>query len=289
MKKYTLIYLIAANIALFSCKPEQIEKSELPDVPAASFTITAGKDANHLILTNTTPGAFMFQWELGNGAKSTQPSFEAYFPLKGTFVVTLNAFSKGGISTARQTVTIQEDDTNACSGNIALLSDCSSKIWKLKPSSGSLTVGTPGLTTVYWANTDADVSARSCAFNDEFKFTSKGVFEYDNKGDFWADTDGAGNIIPSGSGITAGCNPSAAWKAPFDVWSSGKHSYAVSGDKLTLNGEGAWMGLYKVGTSSEVSSPQKSVEFKIIEISKTKLVIAAIYPSLEWRFTYESK
>lgn len=288
MKRYFLAVL--AYTAIFSgCTPEQDEKITLPEVPEASFSITPGKDANHVLLKNTTPGAFMSQWELGNGTKSTAANLEAYYPLKGTFEVTLYAFNKGGYSTTRKTVTIAQDDANACSGNIALLSDCSQKVWKLKPSAGSLTVGTPGLTTVYWANSDADVSARSCAFNDEFKFTSKGVFEYDNKGDFWADTDGSGSVIPAGSGISPGCNPSSAWKAPFDVWGSGKHTFSVNGDKLTLNGEGAWMGLYKVGTNAEVGSPQKSVEFKIIELSKTKLVIAAVYSSLEWRFTYESK
>ncbi|MFZ4542898.1 MAG: PKD domain-containing protein [Saprospiraceae bacterium] len=289
MKKYFLLTFVAIASLFTACKPEVDDKIELPAPPTPSFSVAPGKDANHLLLSNSTAGAFMFQWDLGNGTKSDQASVEAYYPFKGEFEVTLVAFNKGGYGTTKQKVTINQDDPNSCSGIVALLSDCKEKVWKLKPAAGSMTVGTPGLTTVYWANSDKDVLERACHFNDEFKFTSKGVFEYDNKGDFWGDADGNGNIIPAGSGIPLGCNPSSAWKAPYTVWGSGKHKYNATADKLILTGEGAWMGLYKIGTSAEVGTPQQSVEFKIIEVSKTKLVIAAVYAALEWRFTYEAK
>ncbi len=283
MKKiFYLLFILALG-----CKPQEDEKITLPAPPVASFTYKAGKDANHVILTNTTPDAFLSQWDLGNGSKSEQSTFEGYFPFKGEFEVTLTAFNKGGFGTAKQKITITQDDPNACSGAVALLSGCSTRTWKLKPDVGAMTVGTPGLTTIYWASPITEVAGRPCHFNDEFKFTSKGIFEYDNKGDFWGDADGNGNIIPAG-GPKVGCNDAAAWKAPFNVWGSGKHKYSVSGNKLTLDGEGAWMGLYKVGTNAEINTPQKSVTFTIIELTDKKLVIAAVYSALEWRFTYEA-
>jgi PKD repeat protein len=270
---------------LLSCEPQQDEKIELPTAPTATFAYKAGKDANHIILKNTTAGAFLTQWDLGNGTKSTEAEFEAYFPYKGEFEVTLTAFNKGGHGTATQKISIAQDDPNACFGAIALLSDCSEKTWKLKPAAGSLTVGTPGLTQVYWAISDADVATRACAYNDEYKFTSKGVFQYDNKGDFWGDADGNNNPIPAGIGVKVGCNAASALKAPFDVWGSGTHKFSATNDQLTLSGKGAWMGLYKVGTNAEVTEPQSSVTYKIIKLTKTELVIAAVYASLEWRFT----
>lgn len=283
MKK--IFYFI--SILFFACTPQEDEKPELPAAPTASFSYKAGKDANHIVLTNTTPGAFLYQWDLGNGTKSNEASFEAYFPNKGDYEVTLTAFNKGGHGSATQKITIIQDDPNACFGNLKLLSDCGTKTWKLKPAAGALTVGTPGLTQVYWANSDADVAARVCAFNDEYKFTSKGVFEYDNKGDFWGDADGNGNPIPSS--VKVGCNAATAWKAPYDVWGSGTHKFSVTNDQLTLVGKGAWIGLYKVGTSSEVTEPQSSVSYKIIKLTQTELVIAAVYQNLEWRFALESK
>lgn len=287
MKKIHIIYAILAIFV--SCTPQEDEKITLPNPPTASFTYKAGKDANHIILTNTTPDAFLFQWNLGNGTKSEQATFEGYFPYKGEYEVSLVAFNKGGYGTTKQKITISQDDPNACSGAIALLSNCSKRTWKLKPDVGAMTVGTPGLTTVYWASPISEVAGRPCHFNDEFIFDSKGGFEYDNKGDFWGDADGNGNLIPAGGGPKVGCNDASAWKAPYNVWGSGKHKYSVTGDQLTLDGEGAWMGLYKVGTNGEINTPQKSVVFKIIELTDKKLVIAAVYSALEWRFTYEAK
>jgi PKD repeat protein len=286
MKKIFYLLSICFAIIYTSCKPQVDDKVTLPTPPTASFSISPGKDANHVILTNTTAGAFLSQWDLGNGAKSELQSVEAYYPYKGNFEVTLVAFNSGGFGEAKKTVNITQDDANACSGAVALLSNCSTRTWKLKPEIGCMTVGTPGLTTVYWASPLSEITGRPCHFNDEFKFTSKGEFEYDNKGDFWGDADGNGNIIPAGGGPKVGCNDASAWKAPYTVWGSGKHKYSVVGDQLTLVGEGAWMGLYKVGTNAEVSTPQKSVTFKIIELTDKKLVIAAVYAALEWRFTY---
>ena len=288
MKK--IFYLLSLCVTMFymGCTKDN-EKITLPEPPVASFIYKAGKDANHVILTNTTPEAFLTQWDLGNGTKSEQAIFEGYFPYKGDYEVTLTAFNKGGYGTTKQKITITQDDPNACSGLIALLSNCSSRTWKLKPEVGAMTVGTPGLSQVYWASPISEVTGRPCHFNDEFKFTSKGVFEYDNKGDFWGDADNNGVLIPAGAaGVKIGCNDAAAWKAPLDVWGSGKHKYSVTGDQLTLSGKGAWMGLYKIGTSAEISTPQESVTFKIVELTNKKLVIAAVYPALEWRFTYEA-
>ncbi len=287
MKKINIIYVLL--MFFIACKPQEDEKITLPNPPTASFTYTAGKDANHIILTNTTPDAFLFQWDLGNGTKSEKATFEGYFPYKGEYEVSLVAFNKGGYGSTKQKITISQDDPNACSGAVALLSNCGTRTWRLKPEIGAMTVGTPGLATVYWASPISEVTGRPCHFNDEFTFTSKGGFEYDNKGDFWGDADGNGVIIPVGAGAKVGCNDASAWKAPYNVWGSGKHKYSVAGDQLTLVGEGAWMGLYKVGTNGEINTPQKSVTFKIIELTDKKLVIAAVYSALEWRFTYEAK
>jgi PKD repeat protein len=286
MKKIFIYISLCFAMTYTSCKPQEEEKIALPAAPTASFTFKAGKDANHYVFTNTTPGAFLSQWDLGNGTKSELSTLEGYFPYKGDYEVTLTAFNKGGYGSSKQKITIAQDDPNACFGAVALLSNCSSRTWKLQPEVGAMTVGTPGLTQVYWASPIAEVTGRACHFNDEFKFNSKGEFEYDNKGDFWGDADGNGNIIPAGGGPKVGCNDATAWKAPYNVWGSGKHKYTVAGDQLTLSGDGAWMGLYKVGTNGEVNTPQKSVTFKIIELTDKKLVIAAVYSALEWRFTY---
>ena len=288
MKKIFFYLSLCFTVSFLSCNSKEDDNVELPAPPTVTFTTSPGKDANHIVLTSTTSGAFLFQWDAGNGTKSDKQTVEVYYPYQGEYTVKLIAFNSGGFGEATQTVKISQDDPNACSDTVEKLSNCSTKTWKLKPEEGAMTVGTPGLSTIYWASPLAEVTGRPCHFNDEFKFTSKGEFIYDNKGDFWGDADGNGNIIPAGGGAKVGCNDASAWIAPYTVWGSGKHKFTVVGDQLTLVGKGAWMGLYKVGTSAEISVPQESVSFKIIELTSKKLVIAAIYPALEWRFTYES-
>ena len=55
----------------------------------------------------------------------------------------------------------------------------------------------------WWSSGPGEVTSRSCEFNDEytFHFNAAGTFEYDNKGDFYAD-----GYLGSGS---SGCEPNS--------------------------------------------------------------------------------
>ena len=145
------------------------------------------------------------------------------------------------------------------------------------------------MSTVWWENTEQDLTDRSCHFDDEYIFRINGEFEYDNKGDFWADSDEGGNIYPSDMGITVGCHPSSDWPEQYKAWDSGVHNFSVTDSQLTVSGEGAWIGLYKIGTSGDVLVPQQSITYNIQSISSNRMELVADYGSQIWKITLTSQ
>lgn len=289
MKKIVNL-LVLICLFLYGCTPQQDVAIDLPAPPTAAFDVQPTANPNKVKLINKTPDAFLFKWDLGNGSKGDSSVVEAYFPFKGTYKVTLQAFAKGGFSTTTKDVVIAQDDPSSCAGNIQLLTGCSKKTWKLDPKEGTLKVGPDAsFSTIWWQNGIADVAARSCHFNDEYIFSSSGIFEYDNKGDFWADTDGNGNVTPADLGVSPGCQAATVWPAKYKAWSSGTHRFTVNAKELSVVGTGAWVGLYKVATGAEVTTPQASVTYTIKELTANKLVLLISFGGGFWQFTLVPK
>lgn len=286
MKNYLLIAILI--FAFFGCEPEVEDKIDLGPSPVASFEIENGSTPNLFILKNTTEGAFITQWNVEGIGTANGERVEFEIPFKGDYNVTMTTFNNGGSSSASKMITVTEDDPNSCFGNMQLLTNCDEKVWKLALEPGALNVGA-SLTETWWANSDADLSERDCLFNDEYIFRSNGEFVFDNKGDFWADTDGNGDVWPSDLGLNPGCQSTTDWPSQYAPWGSGSHSFSINNNTLTVVGEGAHLGLYKVGTSAEVASPQSSVALSISEMSENRMVLFADYSGVVWRLTFESE
>jgi len=284
--KYISIFIIA--LCCVACEPQVDVKPDIGAPPNPSFEITQGSTPNEFVLTNTTPDAFLTYWDLGTAGQREGTVVEATLPFMGTYDVTMTTFNKGGSASATQSVTVTQDDPNACFGNFQILTNCLEKTWKLAPEAGAMHVG-PNVYDVWWANSDSDVIDRSCHFDDEYIFREDGTFEYDNKGDFWADSDGDGNVYPPDMAIPVGCHPSSDWPSQYQAWDSGVHSFAVTNNQLTVIGEGAWIGLYKTGTSSDVLVPQQSVTYNIQSINDTRMVLVADYGTQVWKFILTSQ
>lgn len=289
MNVYKFIFwAFGMSFLLTGCDSQQA--IVIPDPPTPSFTVTAKSGAvNTYTLKSTTPEAFIFQWDLGGGTtedghvSANSAETTVYFPNKGSYNIKLSAWGKGGSASVTQVVTVAQDDPNACRGNMALLTNCAEKTWKLANEPGAMLVG-PDLNTVWWGNNQADLTTRACHFNDTYTFTKDGVFRYDNKGDFWADTDGNGAVIPSDLGVGAGCQPASAWPAKYQVWNTATHNFSISDASFQVKGLGAWVGLYKVGEDGEVTAPSSTVTFKIQSITATRMVIYKQYSWGLWKF-----
>lgn len=282
MKPYLPICLIFSLLA--ACQPQIADKSDLGIMPSVSFEIAPGATPNDFVLINTTPGAFLTRWDLGSVGTFTGDSVAVNFSYKGTYEVEMTTFVRAGSGTATQSLTVTQDDPNACENALKLLTGCGSKVWKLAPEPNALHVG-PNLSDTWWGNSTADLTARDCHFDDEYIFSIDGVYTYDNKGDFYADSDANGNVFPPGLGLSVGCHPNTAWPTAYASWGSNVHSFALTSTSLTLVGQGAWIGLYKIGTAGEVAEPQNAVSLSIAELTESRMVLFADYGWGVWRIT----
>ena len=285
MKSIYNFLILAIGLTLVACDPTVEDKTSLGPVPNPSFDILQGEDANNFILKNTTSGAFLTNWVVEGGSELDGEEVSVDLPFMGEYAVTMTTFNQGGSASLTKTITVEQDDASGCVGNMELLTDCGTKTWRLAQEENALHVG-PSLFETWWGNSTGDLSDRACHFNDEYIFSSDGVYEYDNVGDFFADSDPDGNVTPAELGLAVGCHPSSAWPDDFKVWDSNIHSFTITDNQLTVIGEGAWMGLYKVGSNSEVTTPQSSVAFSIESLTEDRMVIYTDYGGLVWRFTF---
>jgi len=281
-------YFLISCFVLISCDPSLDDKTALGDLPSPSFDIIEGSDGNTFTLVNTTPDVFIVNWDIEGVGSLEGEEVDVVISNQGVYLATLTVFNQGGSASTTKSIMVAEDATNPCEGNLELLTDCGTKAWVLAPEAGALHVG-PDLVASFYSNSEDEVTERACQFDDEFIFSEDGTFEYKNNGDFWADSDANGNVTPAELGVSVGCNPSTAWPDSFISWDSAVNSFTIDDNNLRVIGEGAWIGLYKVGTSSEVSTPQSSVTYSISEISAERMVIFADLGEVIWRFTLVKK
>lgn len=291
--KYLQIFGLGVLMAigLTYCNPYQESKIDIGDPAAADFTITADTGMNRYILTASGSEAFLFDWDLGNGASAEGKEVNVFYPQKGDYQVSLTAFSKGGYTSTSKTITVDQDVILPCTGIVEDLTGCTSKSWVLDPAGGSLIVGPPD-GSVWWQADPAVTNDRPCAFNDEFIFFEDGTFEYKTNGDVWVDEEG-GAPWPTDIGLPIGCTDDSNWPAKYADWLSGTFTYLVSENpsdtSITLSGSGAHLGLYKVGDSGTISEPQPSTTYRVVSVSETKLTVQMDFSWGYWRFTFVPK
>lgn len=289
MQKAIFLFLTVVAAFFTACDPQQDDKIDIGLPPdEVTFTIEAGSAPNTYVLKNTTPGAFLFSWEY-NGTTSTGESVEAYFSQKGNYEIQLTVFAKGGSATGSQTLNVPEDAPFDCSTDATLkfLTNCTERVWKLKPAAASLWVGPADGSQTWWSLPEADIAGRPCAFNDEWTFTKDGTMIYDTKGDIWAE---------DYMGFAFECIDQSLLSSAQASWGSGTHAFEVlpgSPAKLKVVGLGAYIGLPKVANGAEVTAPQQSVTYDIIRADQ---VGAGLEMELEvnfgpglWRFILVSQ
>lgn len=284
-------WLLTALIAcLFvACSPDD-EDLKLKKLPAdAAFTISKIDGMVNTYLLEAQVEAAAYQWDTGFGFQGGDKVDTTYFPQAGTYVIKMNAFVQGGMVTAENTVTVAENDPDAgCFGDaLALLTGCGeSQTWVLA-GAGSLLVAPAEGSDVWWSISAGDAETRSCVMNDEYTFFSDGTFVFDSKGDVWVENDS-----PLGLGSGDACADWADLDEVYQPWRGGTHTFEIDGSDLTVNGLGAFLGIYKVfNTDLDEGTPVpvESVKYEIVELTAKKLVVKLVYNGggNKWQFTFK--
>jgi hypothetical protein len=95
--------------AMSACTPESSDKG-LGPLPAASFTAEplAG-NPNKIVVANTTPGGFMFEYADDNNNKSTREKDTLSYFQAGEYTIQFTVFTSGGYAKAVKKVTIAQN------------------------------------------------------------------------------------------------------------------------------------------------------------------------------------
>lgn len=283
IQKYTFLLLLI--IGFTACEPYVEDKIDIGPPPNATFEIISGDTPNDFTLRNTTPDVFITNWEVDGVSKGEGAEIDIFLPIEGTYDVIMTTFNRGGSGRAGEQVIVTMSVENPCFGAMEMLTDCSSKTWTLLQDEAALIVG-PNATDVWWNNSSDDVVGRGCLFNDTYTFTAEGVYIFDSKGDFYADDDGSGNIYPPALGLTVGCQQSDAWPADFAAWDSGTHAFEVTENTLKVVGNGAYLGLYKVGDQQETLEPEDQITYTIDNITEDRLELSMFYGVGVWKMIF---
>lgn len=280
--------IIGGLVLLGSC---EYDVRDLEPKPVASFTVSpVNGQTNTFILNSTSTNAYRFDWDKadGKGYVTGKSTDTVYFADKGDYTVKLFAFGHSGTSETSQVINVTADDPAAQTPH-KLLTGNGSRTWKLADEAGALWIG-PDPNTTWWSSGVGDITARACLFNDEYTFHKDGnTVDFDSKGDFYVDEEG-GNPHPGGM-PAVGCYNNDDIPAQFQDWvKSGSFSFEVAGNKLTLTGTGAHMGLYKAGTPPDAAlgAPAASVTYDILSISSTRMVLHLDYGWGAWKFVYKA-
>ena len=119
--------------------------------------------------------------------------------------------------------------------------------WRLKPDAGALAVGPSASDLSWYQNTAEDVETRSCLFDDFYVFNEDGTFENVLQSETW---------LEAWQGVDEGCG---APIAPHDGSGAYTWSFDDASNKVTITGEGAYLGLAKVHNDGELASPSEVV------------------------------
>lgn len=290
--KYLKISMLFLVLTFVACEPE--EKIEIGTPPQASFSYDF-VDANNVTFKNTTSDEhFIVNWDVESNGTYSDDEIAINFLNAGDYEVKFTVFGKGGSTTKTEIITITQDDPSNCEATLQFLTGCGTKTWSLFSGAGALFVGPDdGTGATWWASAAGDVSLRDCDWNDEYTFKKdNSVFEYDSKGDFWGES--YTGVSPDGCANITDLDASQA------AWGDGTHAFEIilSSDlnvtphKLKVVGNGAFLGLRKAANGAEVTVPQSSVTYDIIdtrtENGKDILEIQVSFGGGLWRFLLES-
>ena len=285
MKKFKHVQLVLvallASALVWSCK----DKNEVEVLSGFSYAVDQA-DFRKVTFTNTSSGYTSVTWDFGDGsATSTEENPVHTYQALGTYTVTLTATgSDNSTNVSSQEITISDPDAE-----LTKLAGIDSKTWKLirvtGPGVWPLEVGPASKDQVWWAmgRDNDEIANRPCIMNDEYTFTRSGQYIYNSNGDFWAE---GGVFSPANlCQETNAANLKGENGEDLSAFGDGTHAFVLTSTptpKLEVKGLGAYIGLPKIGTDSEVKVPQNSVVYDIVKLTDGN--VDTLVLNVDWKF-----
>lgn len=264
--------------------------------PISSFQFEiSDSDWRVVSFSNFSQNADEFEWNFGDGNMSTDKDPTHTYAAGGTYAVTLTARDGSASKTSSKSLTIS--DPNQA---IKALTGETSKTWKLFREGISMSVGASADDPAgFWPGLSNDGS-RPCLYEQEITFYLDGTYEFNDNGMFWAEFGLFNNVGGCDQNVTdeqcfeaTAANMVNACGDDVSAWLSGTHAFEYDPvtSSLTLNGNGAWIGIPKLGTAGEVLTPQNSVTSLVTITEETGydvMLVEFVYDGVYWPIRYVS-
>ncbi len=153
-------------------------------------------------------------------------------------------------------------------------------IWRMAEIPGAMSVYPADQSTIWWSNSEEELTSRACFFDDEYVFNTDGTFQNILGEQTWRE---------SWQGVEFSCgSPIAPHDGSVDAY------WSVSGNNLTIEGKGAFLGLPKVYNNGELTNPEDAPDqivypFQILEgvdADTMEIEIAIQDGNAFWKFIF---
>ena len=224
-KRLLMLSLVVGILGFTSCSDDE------PSVAAPNAAFTVAVDGLTVTLTDASIGADSYSWNFGDGNSSTDAAPTHTYAEGGTYTIELTVTNAGGSDTATESVTAEAPFSANLVGT-----------WRITSEAGSLAVGPTAGSAEWWSLDATGVADRACYLDDDYVFGSDGTFSISMGDQTWVEAWQEG-VDGDGCGAPV---------APHD--GSGSYTFSATASALTINGEGGFVGLAKVGNAGELAT-----------------------------------
>jgi hypothetical protein len=147
--------------------------------------------------------------------------------------------------------------------------------WRLAPEEGALKVGPEEFSGAWWQLGEADVVTRACLMDDVYVFNADGSFENRLGEETW---------LEPWQGGDEGCG---APVEPHDGSVPATWSYDADAGQVTLDGQGAFLGLSKAHNNGQLDAPYEapaSITYNVYLEEDGSLTVSVDYQEGWWTY-----
>ena len=147
--------------------------------------------------------------------------------------------------------------------------------WRIAPEAGALKVGPGEFDGSWWQLGEADVTTRACLLDDLYVFRADGTFKNVLGDETW---------LEGWQGVDEGCG---APIEPHDGSVPATWSYDAGAGKVTLEGQGAFLGLAKANNNGQLDAPYEapaSITYNVYVEEDGSLTVSVDYQSGWWTY-----
>lgn len=293
LKNFTKLWyalLIVPVLFVTSCSEDPVEPIE----PISSFQFEVDA-ANYLTVhfTSHSQDAVSWSWSFGDDGTSTEENPSYTYSGVGDYNVELTVTSStGDVSSKTEPVTVTDPDEA-----LKLITGDDSKTWKLFREGVSMSLGPDASDPAAWWEGLTNDGSRACLYEQTFTFGLDGTYVFEDNGSFWAEYGLFNNVEGCDQNTAEACidataaNMVNACGTDISTFLSGTHSftYDASTAAMTLNGDGAWIGIPKLGSTAERLVPDLATSFKVSVEEFTGydvMLVEFIYDGVYWSIHY---